>query len=99
MEMCDINLDDYLHKSRDIDGLLKWQDAIVQGHGPFLVVSILQQILAGLVYIHSVNEVHRDLSPQNGEDLHYNFTLTLQYSILQSRDCGKLPILVSLPRG
>lgn len=66
MEYCDINLEEYvLCKRRNIHGLMDWDKAISAGHGPFMVCAIMQQIMAGVSFIHGQNEVHRDLNPQN----------------------------------
>ena len=66
MELCDINLDEYIHGHATIvRGLLKWDQALLDGQGPFLTCAIIQQILRGLVFIHGQDEVHRDLTPQN----------------------------------
>jgi serine/threonine protein kinase len=31
-----------------------------------LIFAIMQQLLGGLAFIHSHDEVHRDMAPQNG---------------------------------
>jgi serine/threonine protein kinase len=33
---------------------------------PWQICQILAEILSGLVFIHEKEEIHRDLSPQNG---------------------------------
>lgn len=67
MELCDINLEEYIQcTTRDVHGLMDWDKAIENGHGLFLIFAILQEILCGLNFIHTHNEVHRDLNPQNG---------------------------------
>jgi serine/threonine protein kinase len=67
MELCDLNLKEYLKNTKTgVRGLIEWPRAIREGHGPFLVCAILQQIIRGLAFIHSKGETHRDLNPQNG---------------------------------
>ena len=67
MEYCDIDLDQYLRNAKTgIGGLLEWPLALEQGSGIFLIGVIMQQIVSGLHFIHSNNQVHRDLTPQNG---------------------------------
>jgi serine/threonine protein kinase len=67
MELCDINLDEYIKgRITGIHGLLDWKDAIRDQQAHFLIFGITQQILLGLIFMHSKDEVHRDLTPQNG---------------------------------
>jgi serine/threonine protein kinase len=67
MELCDINLDEYIYgRIIGIHGLRDWQEAIHDRQVPFLIFGIMQQILRGLIFMHSKNEIHRDLTPQNG---------------------------------
>jgi serine/threonine protein kinase len=65
MELCDVTLENYL-KGETIEGLLSWEtireDGEVHKHG----YKIVQHIVNGLLYIHCLREVHRDLSPHNG---------------------------------
>lgn len=66
MELCDLNLDEYLDgRITGVYGLLDWAKA-KQDHGKFLIVAIMQQLLSGLIFIHEHDEVHRDLNPHNG---------------------------------
>ena len=69
MELCDITLDKYIYNTNatPVRGLLEWQRATKEGHALFIVCALMQQILAGLSFIHGHNEVHRDLSPPNSE--------------------------------
>ena len=67
MELCDLHLGQYMRNEiTGIRGLLEWPRVVKEGHLPFLICAIMQQIIRGLVFIHSKGETHRDLSPQNG---------------------------------
>jgi len=75
MELCDINLHEYIKvrrtvKSVNLNGLLEWNAAEAMGQRTFLIVAILQQIMAGLNFLHKKGEVHRDLDPKNGNSPH-----------------------------
>ena len=65
MELCDISLGNYL-LGQELKNVVNWATVREQGDTPTHAYKILQQILNGLVYIHCLDEVHRDLSPQNG---------------------------------
>lgn len=56
MELCGSDLDTFLKQQRDIGYLLTYSD----------VSQIGRSITAGLEFIHSLDEVHRDLKPKNG---------------------------------
>jgi serine/threonine protein kinase len=63
MELCDLTLHD-LNQGH-------WSPRAVDTRTPELALpselwSIMKQIANGLAFIHSNNEVHRDLKPQNG---------------------------------
>jgi serine/threonine protein kinase len=66
MELCNINLDEYLHGAKMVSGLVDWKQGVDEGNIITLTCGIMDQIAAGLGFIHGHNEVHRDLSPQNG---------------------------------
>ena len=67
MELCDFHLGQYMRNEiTGIRGLLEWPRVVNEGHLPFLLCAIMQQIMTGLVFIHSKGETHGDLSPQNG---------------------------------
>lgn len=87
MELCDISLGNYLlgHELKDV---ASWATVQEQDEVPTHAYNILQQILNGLVYIHCLDEVHRDLSPQNGIVPHILYLLII--SVVQKRileDC------------
>lgn len=67
MELCEIDLEAYISiKKRGIRGLVDWDVALGEGQCEFLIIAILQQLLAGLSFMHKHNMVHRDMAPQNG---------------------------------
>ena len=53
MELCDFNLETYMHND----------NILVNDH--LATVSIIVQIVDGLIFIHDHGEVHRDITPQN----------------------------------
>ena len=71
MELCDLNLEEYIHeKNGNIPGLLDWE-TVDSVEGKFLIVAIMQQLLNGLIFIHEKDEIHRDLDPKNGDHLSF----------------------------
>ena len=67
MELCEINLEEYIQGQKSgVRGLLEWEVVLEEGQHEFLIIAIMQQILSGVAFIHEQNEVHRDLTPQNG---------------------------------
>ena len=67
MELCNINLEEYILGSKiGIKGLIDWDIAGREGQRQFLIIAIMQQLLSGLAFIHRHDEVHRDMAPQNG---------------------------------
>jgi len=65
MELCEISLENYM-QGRTINGLVDWNTVRIRNEVHEHAYKIMQQILNGLIYIHCRNEVHRDLSPNNG---------------------------------
>jgi len=65
MELCDISLASYL-LGQELKDVVSWKTVREQEEVTSHAYNILQQILNGLLYIHCLNEVHRDLSPHNG---------------------------------
>lgn len=67
MELCDINLEDFINGAGIVTGLHclpKWDK---NNPDLFLIIAILQQLLNGLAFIHKQDKVHRDLKPTKGK--------------------------------
>ena len=65
-EYCEFNLADYLcGRVRASQGLIDYQSCGIQGHLPFFICAIMQQLLSALMFIHAHGQTHRDLKPQN----------------------------------
>ena len=76
MELCDMNLHDFIHDTCD------WRHLQCPEHPQFLFeyglltwwraeenLRIMSQIVNGLAFIHRNHEVHRDIKPRNGKFL------------------------------
>ena len=66
MELCDFTLEKYIYG--DVPHLANWTDI---RWGPIEsriveIAGIAEHIIQGLIFIHELDQVHRDLSPQNG---------------------------------
>ena len=66
MEKCDVNLEEYI-AGKQIEDLMNWPTASKELQIECAVTHIMSDILNGLAFIHSCNEVHRDVSPQNSK--------------------------------
>jgi serine/threonine protein kinase len=70
MELCHIDLDQYINASTDsiigVHGLPVWNK---ENPDIFLIIAILQQLLSGLEFMHKEDKVHRDLDPRNSKAL------------------------------
>jgi serine/threonine protein kinase len=66
MELCETSLEAFLRGGVEVAGV-RWE-TIREDEKRTIKVSynILQHIINGLFYIHTMGEVHRDLSPHNG---------------------------------
>lgn len=69
MELCDLNLDTYIHR--------RWT-TLIESKMPYFTIElppsmklaqirgVVKDIASGLAYVHEHGEVHRDLKPANG---------------------------------
>jgi serine/threonine protein kinase len=78
MELCDINLHDYIYNNRrvvtDMPSFRRNSAAFVRDNVSVVtkllnVWTIMQQIASGLAFIHFHSQVHRDMKPRNGGNL------------------------------
>ena len=60
MELCDINLSQYIHGAITLPSIPNFT------RDPQQIGQIMKHIASGVKYIHSRNVVHRDLKPDNG---------------------------------
>jgi len=68
MELCDLNLHDYIHQEPSAKPL-ESMPYILRGKNsalPLQIWIIMKQIVAGAEYIHRKGHVHRDIKPANG---------------------------------
>jgi serine/threonine protein kinase len=65
MELCDITLERYIGWEQ-VGDLVNWETIIHKDEVRLHAYNIMRDILRGLLYIHSLGEVHRDLNPRNG---------------------------------
>jgi len=69
MELCNLNLDDYIYGGlKHFYGTKKFYDSesIDNPLGCLSFLGIVEHIASGLAFIHSKGELHRDLKPRNG---------------------------------
>lgn len=78
MELCDFTLEHYLRGAETVSHV----DSLdtIRSEGPARladeIYSIAEDITNGLIFIHGLGEVHRDLSPQNGSSRIVTINLT-----------------------
>jgi serine/threonine protein kinase len=65
MELCETSLEKYI-QGETINDLINWNTVRNRNEVHEHAYIIMQQILNGMIYIHCLSEVHRDLSPNNG---------------------------------
>src|SRR5271155_1660154 len=68
MELCAMNLEDFIHGPyiETLGGQYFDPTYLGNEHECLKLWNIMRDITSGLDYIHSLREVHRDLKPQNG---------------------------------
>jgi serine/threonine protein kinase len=68
MELCDMNLSDYIQSAIPADPT-KSLPQFVKGGGPdslLQIWTVMSQIASGVEYIHCEHQIHRDIKPGNG---------------------------------
>jgi serine/threonine protein kinase len=67
MELCDLNLEKYIHRGRTTSLQTPFNAAEMSPQMQmFQVWEIMENITNGVAFIHDKGEVHRDLKPRNG---------------------------------
>jgi len=61
MELCDLNLDDYIHREPSAN-----LSELTGSASPLQIWVVMSHIAVGLEYIHRKGHVHRDIKPANG---------------------------------
>ena len=69
MELCEFSLARYIN-GVDVPHLQNWDTIRVHGNLETHICDIMLQIVNGVIFIHEHDEVHRDLSPENGTIYH-----------------------------
>lgn len=87
MELCQFNLDEYIHGERstllEALGPLSWEFVVVDRSDKFLlpqienIWTIALHVADGLAFIHGFGQVHRDLKPRNSTFSDINLGLLL----------------------
>ena len=90
MELCELNLDQYIRKDwdqrmRDKVPQFTTRDELGPAINAAQIWNIMADISSGVAFIHSRGEIHRDLKPRNGRPLIMN--VCLQRTVLYC--CGK----------
>ena len=68
MELCDLNLQEYIHQepSTEPSGSIPYIIRGVASASSLQIWVVMSQIAAGVEYIHQKGHVHRDIKPANG---------------------------------
>ena len=68
MELCDLNLADYIYSETPRDGLPFYNKVASPPLRAQQIWYVLIHIASGLKFMHSIRMVHRDLKPANGKN-------------------------------
>jgi serine/threonine protein kinase len=68
MELCDLNLHEYIHAENPSE-LLPYLSRGEGVRSSLQIWTVMSQVSSGVEYIHRQNQVHRDIKPANGEAL------------------------------
>jgi len=67
MELCDLTLEDYIYRNSPVsDSIPQFVRDASSSSKAMQIWNIVKQIASGVTFIHSQDEVHRDLKPRNG---------------------------------
>ena len=101
MELCDLNLHDYIHRPAPPNPSESIPYFIHDAPPPLKaqqIWNIMKDIAGGIRYLHSLEMVHRDLKPANGI-IHHLSSLFFPKSSTRGRiRPGNWQILASLPK-
>lgn len=94
MELCDINLRQYMNGEVNVTGIYGLPSWNKEEPDMFMIAAIMQQLLSGLAFVHSEKKVHRDIDPTNGRNLARPCQELTDYEccIRQQMDGGNLQI-------
>jgi serine/threonine protein kinase len=70
MELCDMNLNDFIHPKTAPDPSKTHLPCFVKGGGTdslLQIWTVMNQIASGVEYIHRQSQIHRDIKPGNGD--------------------------------